>query len=81
MPHFFFHFESRGVRVRDEIGLRLPDAEAAWYQAVRSARDLIRAEESLGCSWEEQAVQIEDATGIPVDRVPLLEIARFAGAI
>ncbi|HEY7808868.1 MAG TPA: hypothetical protein VIA98_00640 [Allosphingosinicella sp.] len=81
MPHFFFHFESRGVRVRDEVGLRLPDAEAAWYQAVRSARDLIRAEESMGCSWEEQAVQIEDIRGTPVDRVPLIEIARFAGAI
>ncbi|HEX8580379.1 MAG TPA: hypothetical protein VF655_12405 [Allosphingosinicella sp.] len=81
MPHFFFHFESRGVRVRDEIGLRLPDAEAAWYQAVRSARDLIRAEESMGCSWEEQAVQIEDSKGTPVDRVPLIEIARFAGAM
>ena len=81
MPHFFFHFESRGVRVRDEIGLRLPDAEAAWYQAVRSARDLIRAEESLGCSWEEQSVQIEDAKGMPVDRLPLVEIARFAGAL
>ncbi len=78
MPRFFFHFENRGVRVRDEVGLALPDAEAAWYQAVRSARDLIRAEESLGCSWQEQAVEIEDEKGVRVDRVPLQEIARFA---
>jgi hypothetical protein len=81
MPRFFFHFESNGVRVRDEVGLPLPDAEAAWYQAVRSARDLIRAEKTIGCSWQEQVVQIEDEKGIPVDRVPLQEIARFAGAI
>ena len=81
MPRYYFHFEDRGVRVRDEVGLALPDAEAAWYQAVRSARDLIRAEESIGCSWEEQAVDIEDEAGVRVERVPLLEIARFAGAI
>ena len=81
MPRFFFHFESRGVRVRDEVGLPLPDAEAAWYQAVRSARDLIRAEESLGCDWCGQAVEIEDDRGARVDRVPLQEIARFAGAV
>ena len=81
MPRYFFHFESQGVRVKDEVGLPLPDAEAAWYQAVRSARDLIRAEDSMGCSWEAQVVQIEDETGLPVDRVPLQEIARFAGAI
>ncbi len=79
MPRYFFHFESHGVRVRDEVGLALPDAEAAWYQAVRSARDLIRAEEAIGCSFDEQAVEIEDDKGAPVDRVPLLEIARFAG--
>jgi hypothetical protein len=81
MPRYFFHFESRGVRVRDEVGLPLPDAEAAWYQAVRSARDLIRAEESLGCSWEEQSVEIENERGERVERVPLLEIARYADAV
>jgi hypothetical protein len=81
MPRFYFHFESRGVRVRDEVGTALPDAEAAWYQAVRNARDLIRAEASIGCSWEQQAVEIVDDEGARVDRVPLQEIASFAGGI
>ena len=81
MPRYFFHFETQGVRVRDEVGLSLPDAEAAWYQAVRSARDLIRAERSIGSSWDEQVVQIEDDKGRPVDRVPLQEIARYAGSL
>jgi hypothetical protein len=81
MPHFYFHFESSGVRVRDEVGLALPDAEAAWYQAVRSARDLIRAEATIGCSWEQQAVEIMDEKGLRIDRVPLQEIAGFSGAI
>lgn len=81
MPRFYFHFESRGVRVRDEVGLALPDAEAAWYQAVRSARDLIRVEESLGCAWDAQSVEIEDEKGLRVDCVPLQEIANYAGAL
>lgn len=81
MPRFYFHFESHGVRVRDDIGLALPDAEAAWFQAVRSARDMIHAEESLGCRWQEQTVEIEDEGGTRIDRVPLQEISRFAGAI
>jgi hypothetical protein len=79
MPRYFFHFESHGVRVRDEVGLRLPDAEAAWYQAVRSGRDLIRAERTLGCTFDSHTVEIEDESGGPVDRIPLEEIARFAG--
>lgn len=78
MPRYFFHFESHGVRVRDEVGLRLPDSEAAWYQAVRSARDLIRAEQTLGCSFDHHSVEIEDEQGVPVDRIPLEEIAGFA---
>ena len=81
MPRYFFHFENHGVRVMDEVGLALPDAEAAWYQAVRSARDMIRAEHVIGVSLDEQAVQIMDDKGLPVDRVPLQEIARYAGSL
>ncbi|PSJ40801.1 DUF6894 family protein [Allosphingosinicella deserti] len=81
MPLFYFHFEHQGVQVKDEQGLSLPDHEAAWYQAVRSARDLIRAEQTLGCGWAGQWVQIEDEGGIPVDRIPLEEIARYAGGV
>ena len=81
MPRFFFHFENHGVRVRDEQGLALPDQEAAWYHAVRNARDLIRAEAAMGVAWADQWVQIEDEAGFPVDRIPLDEIARYAGGI
>ena len=81
MPRFFFHFETHGVRVRDELGLALPDQEAAWYQAVRNARDLICAEAAIGGGWSDQWVQIEDEAGTPVDRIPLDEIARYAGGV
>ena len=81
MPRFFFHFENQGVRVADETGLALPDQEAAWYHAVRNARDLISAESAIGCAWTNQWVQIDDDQGIPVDRIPLEEIARYAGGV
>jgi hypothetical protein len=81
MPRFFFHFENHGVRVRDEQGLALPDQEAAWYHAVRNARELICAEAAIGCAWSDQWVQIEDEAGFAVDRIPLDEIARYAGGV
>ena len=77
MPRFYFHFEDHGVRVRDEVGLPLPDAEAAWYQAVRSACDLIRSEGTIGYSLIDRSVAIEDERGLPVNRIPLEEIANF----
>ena len=79
MPLYYFHLQRDGGRLDDEEGMRLPDREAAWYQAVRSARDLIRAERTIGCTFGSEVVEIEDERGIPVDRIPLEEIARFAG--
>jgi hypothetical protein len=78
MPLFYFPLEREGDRLSDEEGMILPDVEAAWYQAVRSARDLIRAELMLGGRWEQQAIEIADETGDRVERVPLAEIANYA---
>jgi hypothetical protein len=78
MPRYFFHLKGPDEKVTDEEGLVLPDAEAAWYQAVRSAREMIRAELHMGTSWEGQSIEIADDAGAPVDQVPLVEIARYA---
>jgi hypothetical protein len=78
MPRFFFHLMTGRERLRDEEGMALPDPEAAWYQAVRSGRELIRADLALNCSWQEQALEIEDEGGLPVDRIPLTEIVQYA---
>jgi hypothetical protein len=78
MPRYFFHLNAPGSKVTDDEGLVLPDAEAAWYQAVRSAREMIRAELHMGTSWEGQAIEIADDGGAPVDRVTLSEIADYA---
>ena len=78
MPHYFFHLHREGSRLEDENGLRLPDPEAAWFQAVRSARELIRAELTLGGRWEDQAIEIVDDRGAPVEQLPLRDVADYA---
>lgn len=78
MPRFYFHLAREDGRLQDEEGLKLPDAEAAWYQAVRSARELVRAEPALGGRWDRQAIEIFDEGGAPVDRVALADIVPYA---
>ena len=78
MPHYYFHLAREGARLQDEEGLKLPDAEAAWYQAVRSARELIRGELALGTRWDREAIEICDECGMRVDQVALSDIVHYA---
>lgn len=78
MPHYYFHLARDGGRLDDEEGLKLPDAEAAWYQAVRSARELIRAEPLIGGRWDRQTIEICDECGARVDQVALADIVHYA---
>lgn len=77
MPRYYFHVHGPRDRLQDEEGVVLPDAEAAWYQAVRSARELIRADVHLGCPFDEQAIEIVDETGHPLNQVQLREVAHY----
>ncbi|MGA9582190.1 MAG: hypothetical protein WBR13_09500 [Allosphingosinicella sp.] len=78
MPHYYFHLAREGDRLEDEQGLKLPDAEAAWYQAVRSARELIRGGLAPGTRWDRQAIEICDECGTRVDQVALADIVHYA---
>ena len=78
MPRYYFHLAREGGRLDDEEGLALPDAEAAWYQAVRSARELIRAEPTLGVRWDRQSIEIVDEGGARIDQVALADIVPYA---
>lgn len=40
MPLFHFHFHDGTTRHDDEIGLELPDAEAAYLQAIAAAKGM-----------------------------------------
>jgi hypothetical protein len=78
MPHFFFHIQQGQARVEDRRGLALPDAEAAWYQAYRSARELLAADGRDRRQWGGHSLEVVDERGGHVWTVPLTEIAELA---
>ena len=78
MPHFFFHLHDGKSRLEDRRGASLPDAEAAWYQAYRCARDIVIASDRTGCRhWISHALEVEDDRGGIVCTMPLSEVAEL----
>ncbi len=77
MPHFYFHLQHGQSRLEDRSGVSLPDAEAAWYQAYRSARDLLTADGRDRRQWGGHSVQVEDERGSQIWIVPIAEIAEL----
>ena len=78
MPRFYFHYQDGGGRRSDPVEVVLPDAEAAWYQAVRSAREIVNHHIRIGCLRPGQCVEIADEKGQPINAVPLDEVAGVA---
>jgi hypothetical protein len=78
MPRFYFHYDDGGSRKADPEGVVLPDAEAAWYQGMRSARDIIHAQFGGGSPAPGQRFEIEDEHGEPVWAVPFEEVIALA---
>jgi hypothetical protein len=78
MPHFYFHLQNGLARREDRRGVCLPDAEAAWYQAYRNARDVLAAGPRDGRQWCDHSLQVEDERGAAVWTLPLAEIAELA---
>jgi Domain of unknown function (DUF6894) len=78
MPHFYFHLQNGKSRLEDRCGVSLPDAEAAWYQAYRSAREMLCAKGCGAGDLVAHALEIEDDRGAHVWTVPLAEIAGVA---
>ena len=63
MPRFFFHFEDDAGRLRDRQGAFLPDAEAAWYQGVRTAREVAEIAGRIPVNCR---IAVEDEEGMPI---------------
>ena len=78
MPRFYFHFDDGSGRRPDPEGMVLPDAEAAWYQGVRSAVDIIQTQFGGGGMTPGLRFEIEDDEGQPVCAVRLEEIVGLA---
>ena len=78
MPRFYFHFDDGNSRRPDAEGMILPDAEAAWYQGVRNAMDIIHAQFGNGDLAPGQRFEIEDEEGQPIWAVPFEEVVGLA---
>jgi hypothetical protein len=74
MPRYFFHFQDGLSRLEDREGIKLPDSEAAWYQGVRSARDVIEVERKSGAVRRDCLVQVVDEDGDQIWAVPFDEV-------
>jgi hypothetical protein len=62
MPRFFFHvFDD--LACTDDDGLVLPDAAAAWQEAIKSARALASEQIAHGCLTLSHRIEIEDERG------------------
>ncbi len=78
MPQFYFHLHEGERRVEDPSGVCLPDEEAAWYQAYRSARELVAAGGGDRRQWQAHALEVEDERGAQVWTLALAELAELA---
>lgn len=78
MPRYYFHLHDGSTRNVDREGMVLPDEEAAWYQAVRSARELIGNGWGPFSTQPSHCVEIEDEHGRPIEAVRLEELLRLA---
>lgn len=78
MPRFFFHYRDGAHHKPDPEGMALPDAEAAWYQAVRSAREIIDRNLAIGTLSPGQCMEIADESGLQIIAVSLDELAGVA---
>ena len=78
MPRFYFHFRQGDCRTSDSEGMILPDSEAAWFQAVRSARELFGEALLEGEAGPGVRVEIEDEEGTPILDLALDQVAHVA---
>jgi len=74
MPHFFFHVHEGSQRTADRAGISLPDQEAAWYQAYRTARDILPADPIERRIWAERSLEVEDEAGQAVWTLPFGDV-------
>ena len=79
MPRFFFHYRDGAQWRADPEGSVLPDAEAAWYQAVRNAREIFNQNMRSGFLRPGQCVAVADDKGQPISAISLEDVAGLAG--
>jgi hypothetical protein len=73
MSLYFFHLRERGGRLHpDDYGVDLPDAEAAFEEALLGARGLMDDAALAGRDVSGQCFEVTDAYGRAAFTVPFL---------
>lgn len=73
MARYFFHVSLEGTVIRDDEGLDLSDADAAWNRAKAAALDVMRTDLGRPVDWSRCHFEVTDAQGEVVLEFPFLE--------
>jgi hypothetical protein len=70
MGRYFFHLRLKGRLDPDDIGVELPNAEDAFEEAVKAARDMTKDAAFSGKDISGQSFEVTDGHGKPVFNPP-----------
>jgi hypothetical protein len=70
---YFFNFRQGDVVARDELGMFLPDLEAAREQAMHTCYDLAFVARAAGEIERDGELEVTDASGERILRIPITE--------
>lgn len=70
---YFFNFRQGDAVSRDEMGMFLPDLDAAREEALNTCHDLAFVAQEAGEVSDDGEIEIADASGEAVLRIPIIE--------
>ncbi len=73
MPRYFFHVVLEGERIPDLDGQDLPDPDAAWEAARRTASSLMETAVDRPVAWLRCHFEVQDEAGEIVLEFPFVE--------
>jgi hypothetical protein len=74
MPRYYFHLTDGTQELGNARGLDLPGNAAARDEAVVFAHELRDGKAMPGRNWDDWFVEIKDAHGHLVDRIPIASV-------
>ena len=70
MGRYFFHLKNKGRLDPDDTGVDLPNPEAAFDEAVKAARGMMKDAALGGKDLSGQSFEVTDSEGEPVFTFP-----------
>lgn len=77
MPRFFFHLQEAEQRIQDDVGIELPDVQAALDYAEQAARDILSDEVRQGEVVDQESIQVIDESGALVSSLLVKSVVNF----